>query len=212
MDVKLDKTRFYAQIDKDEAPVARGSFGKVFRNSLSTDVRVCACACVCVGGWCGRVTHSPLTHSQTEGDLDVAVKVFDQPDAGPIDVTSEIIRSYADMRYELNKLSTLDHPYIVRFIGVLTNPHSFVLEWAPMKSLEHIRANHAQHHTPLCAQSIFLTLLQVSCAQITSSTFDLAMAVNFNPPWAAVACLPAVQQQLFTRSGCGTLFRLSQST
>lgn len=78
------------------------------------------------------------------------------------DVSTEIIRSYADMRYELNKLSLLSHPHIVRFIGVLTNPHSFVLEWAPMKSLEHIRASHGNSHTPLCASSIFQVLVQVS--------------------------------------------------
>ena len=38
MDVKLDKSRFSALIDKDEVPVARGSFGKVFKNSLATEV------------------------------------------------------------------------------------------------------------------------------------------------------------------------------
>ena len=38
MDVKLDKNHFSALIDKDEVPVARGSFGKVFKNSLATEV------------------------------------------------------------------------------------------------------------------------------------------------------------------------------
>ncbi len=39
MDLKLEKDRFSAQVDKDDTPVARGSFGKVFRNSLTiTDV------------------------------------------------------------------------------------------------------------------------------------------------------------------------------
>ena len=81
VDVKLDKGRFSAQIDKDEAPVARGSFGKVFRNTLSTDVRVCAYACVCamcVGGregvcvcvlWygCGYCMLTQSTHTLTDG-------------------------------------------------------------------------------------------------------------------------------------------------
>ena len=91
----------------------------------------------------------------------MAVKVFDQPDTGLHDVSTEIIRSYGDMRYELNKLSLLKHPYIVRFIGVLTNPHSFVLEWAPEKSLEHIRVTHAQYESPVCAAALFQTLVQV---------------------------------------------------
>ncbi len=38
VDLKLDKDRFCAQIDKDETPVARGSFGKVFKNSLTMEV------------------------------------------------------------------------------------------------------------------------------------------------------------------------------
>ncbi len=107
-------------------------------------------------------THTHTHHTQTEGELEVAVKVFDQPDTGQHDISTEIIRSYSDMRYELNKLSLLKHPYIARFIGVLTNPHSFVLEWAPEKSLEHIRAAHAHHESPICAASLFQTLVQVS--------------------------------------------------
>ena len=96
-----------------------------------------------------------------EGELDVAVKVFEQPEGRPSSAAADITRSYADMRYELNKLSTLSHPYIVRFIGVLTNPHCFVLEWAPFKSLEHIRQEHNYRESYICARSIFEVLLQV---------------------------------------------------
>lgn len=96
-----------------------------------------------------------------EGELDVAVKVFDQPEGRLSNTAADITRSYADMRYELNKLSTLSHPYIVRFIGVLTNPHCFVLEWAPLKSLEHVRSEHHHCQSYICARSIFEVLLQV---------------------------------------------------
>ena len=75
---------------------------------------------------------------------------------------AELTRSYSDMRFELNKLSTLRHPYVVKFIGVLTNPHSFVLEWAPLKSLEHIRQNYAHQKERFCPTSISKVLMQVN--------------------------------------------------
>ena len=102
------------------------------------------------------------TVSLKEGDsLEVAVKLFEQLDDLLPNTAAELTRSYSDMRFELNKLSTLSHPYIVKFIGVLTNPHSFVLEWAPLKSLEHIRQQHAKEKEPFCPMSIAKVLMQV---------------------------------------------------
>ena len=91
----------------------------------------------------------------------MAVKLFEQLDDILPNTAAELTRSYSDMRFELNKLSTLCHPYIVKFIGVLTNPHSFVLEWAPLKSLEHIRQKHAYNNKPFCPTSISKVLMQV---------------------------------------------------
>lgn len=97
----------------------------------------------------------------SRGTTEVAVKIFEQYNAALPDSATELTKNYSDMRYELNKLSSLAHPYIVRFIGVFTNPHSFVLEWAPRKSLEHLRIEHVTKRIPFCPTSIFLTLLQV---------------------------------------------------
>lgn len=91
----------------------------------------------------------------------MAVKLFEQLDDLLPNTAAELTRSYSDMRFELNKLSTLSHPYIVKFIGVLTNPHSFVLEWAPLKSLEHIRQQHAKEKEPFCPTSVAKVLMQV---------------------------------------------------
>ena len=103
-----------------------------------------------------------------EGDsLEVAVKLFEQLDDLLPNTAAELTRSYSDMRFELNKLSTLSHPYIVKFIGVLTNPHSFVLEWAPLKSLEHIRQQHAKEKEPFCPASVAKVLMQVGCTTST---------------------------------------------
>ena len=66
------------------------------------------------------------------------------------------------MRYELNKLSTMKHAFVVRFVGVLTNPLCFVLEWAPGKSLEHTRMAHVEANSSICPTALFLVLLQVS--------------------------------------------------
>jgi len=90
------------------------------------------------------------------------VKVFDQSEMGFMSLGhQEITRSYSDMRYELNKLCSLRHPYIVRFVGLFTNPHCFVLEWAPLKSLEHIRVRQKQAKIGMCFYSILKILCQV---------------------------------------------------
>lgn len=100
---------------------------------------------------------------QSEGELMVAVKVFDQAEVGfnlPLG-NMEVTRSYSDMRYELNKLCTLEHENIVRFVGVFTNPHCFVLEWAPLMSLEHQRERHEKAGVSMCYSSILSVLSQV---------------------------------------------------
>ena len=88
------------------------------------------------------------------------MKIFEQYDALLPDSPPELAKNYSDMRYELNKLSSLCHPYIVKFIGVFTNPHCFVLEWAPKKGLENIRQAYEAAKVNFCPTSIFLTLLQ----------------------------------------------------
>ena len=97
-----------------------------------------------------------------EGCIEVAIKIFVQFDSTQLaSSATELAKNYADMRYELNKLSTMKHAFIVRFMGVFTNPLCFVLEWAPDKSLEHIRQAHTKTNTSVCPTSLFLTLLQV---------------------------------------------------
>ena len=72
------------------------------------------------------------------------------------------VKKYSDMRYELNKLSVLSHNFIVEFVGVVARPPSFVLEWAPLMSLEKIRVRHERQQSPICPVSLYITLLQVS--------------------------------------------------
>ena len=89
------------------------------------------------------------------------MKVFDHYGSSGADSAAELTRTYGDMRYELNKLVSLRHDFIVQFIGVLTNPHCFVLEWAPMRTLENIRLNHYERRANICPTSLSLVLLQV---------------------------------------------------
>ncbi len=107
----------------------------------------------------------------------MAVKIFDQCDAGLPDSATELTRNYSDMRYELNKLVSLKHPYIVRFIGVFTNPHCFVLEWAPKKSLETIRKPYAEKRINICPTSLILVLLQVTANYEARNT---VLIINLN--------------------------------
>ena len=90
-----------------------------------------------------------------------------QHDAVQPSSASELAKSYADMRYELNKLSTMSHRFVVRFVGVLTNPLCFVLEWAPGKSLEHVRRDHTDARSSVCPTTLFLVLLQVHILRLT---------------------------------------------
>lgn len=110
-----------------------------------------------------------------EGSIVVAIKIFEQFDSVQPSSATELAKNYADMRYELNKLSTLKHAYIVRFVGVFTNPLCFVLEWAPEKSLEHIRQTHAKENQSFCPTSLFLVLLQVRATYICICIFAMYM-------------------------------------
>lgn len=94
---------------------------------------------------------------------------------------TELAKNYADMRYELNKLSTLKHAYIVRFVGVFTNPLCFVLEWAPERSLEHIRQTHAKENQSFCPTSLFLVLLQVRGSLHTCLYMCMCILTAFLP-------------------------------
>lgn len=89
------------------------------------------------------------------------MKLFEQVDSSLQQTLVEQTRSYSDMRYELNKLISLNHPHIVKFIGIITNPHCFLLEWAPKMSLDAQRTEHSETHTSMCPTSIFYTLMQV---------------------------------------------------
>ena len=100
--------------------------------------------------------------------IEVAIKIFVQFDSVQPSSASELAKNYADMRYELNKLSTMNHTYVVRFIGVLTNPLCFVLEWAPGVSLEHTRRAHADANCSFCPTALFLVLLQVSTGTVNN--------------------------------------------
>ena len=106
--------------------------------------------------WCCMISKQA-----DKGETEVAVKIFSRYDDTSCDSSTELIKNYSDMRYELNKLSSLEHPHIVRFIGVFTNPHCFVLEWAPEKTLQHIHQKHAENSVNFCTTSLFLVLLQV---------------------------------------------------
>ena len=97
---------------------------------------------------------------EEETRSDVAVKTFRGSEMN-YDTQLEVVKTYADMRYELNKLSVLDHDYVVKFIGLLPNPWSFILEWAPLMSLEKLRSTHEENMTHFCPSSLFVALMQV---------------------------------------------------
>ena len=72
-----------------------------------------------------------------------------------------IVDKYADIRLELNKLCSSSHKYIVHFIGMTTDPLSFVLEWAPMGSFRKILVDYRDARCAVCPESVLLSIQQV---------------------------------------------------
>ena len=74
-----------------------------------------------------------------------------------------LTRMYTDMRLELNKLSSVDHPNIVQFLGLCVISFSFLLEWAPKGNLGQIIEEYKLSESPVCPDTVAVTVLQVSC-------------------------------------------------
>ena len=71
---------------------------------------------------------------------------------------------YADIRVELNKLITVDHPHIINLIGFCVTSLSFVLEWAPLGSLKSLLLeSYKSAGFHFCPEALFHTIKQVIC-------------------------------------------------
>lgn len=69
---------------------------------------------------------------------------------------------YGDMRLEVNKLSSIDHPNIIKFLGLCVVSFSFLLEWAPKGNLDHMMHEYKLAGFPICPDAVANTVLQVS--------------------------------------------------
>ena len=71
---------------------------------------------------------------------------------------------YSDTRLELNKLSTVNHPHIVQFLGLCMISFSLVLEWAPKGNLDEMITEYRLANTWMCPDTVAKTVYQVrSC-------------------------------------------------
>ena len=77
------------------------------------------------------------------------------------DHDDELIQIYADIRQELNKLISLDHPNIVKCIGFCLSSLSFVLEWASFGCMTKVLENYKNCGYHLCPESVVNTMKQV---------------------------------------------------
>ena len=89
---------------------------------------------------------------------------------------------YADMRLEVNKLATIDHPNIIKFLGLCVVSFSFLLEWAPKGTLEHMIREYKLAGFPICPDAIANTVLQVSVAIV----LYICILFNFINPHSSV--------------------------
>ena len=74
----------------------------------------------------------------------------------------ELATTYGDVRLELNKLTSIDHPNIVQFLGLCVISFSFVLEWAHKGDLEQIIGKYQHAEFPICPDTVATTLAQVN--------------------------------------------------
>ena len=73
----------------------------------------------------------------------------------------ELAMWYSDMRLEVNKLSTVDHPNIVQFLGLCVVSFSIILEWAPKGNLDQMIDEYRIADTWICPDVVALTVHQV---------------------------------------------------
>ena len=74
----------------------------------------------------------------------------------------DLARVYVDIRLEVKKLTSIDHPNIVQFLGLCVVSFSFLLEWAPMGDLDQT-INKYEHSGFLIRPDIVAnTILQVA--------------------------------------------------
>lgn len=106
------------------------------------------------------------------------MKLFDQMDSMLPLTQAELTRNYSDMRYELNKLCSLHNSHIVQFVGIITNPHCFLLEWAPLMSLENRRADYERANASMCFTTILYVLLQVESSIINVKCMQTILHSN----------------------------------
>ena len=69
---------------------------------------------------------------------------------------------YSNMRLELNKLMSVNHPNITQFLGLCVISFSFLLEWAPMGSLKEIIQMYKLAESAVCPDTVATTVLQVN--------------------------------------------------
>ena len=68
---------------------------------------------------------------------------------------------YCDIRLELNKLSTVDHPNIVQFLGLCVVSFSILLELAPKGNLNNIVNEYSLADMWICPDALAKTIHQV---------------------------------------------------
>ena len=100
---------------------------------------------------------------QDRDDKDAALKCFAAIGGSKVqDIpVQELARIYADMRVEVNKLSTVDHPNIVQFLGLCIVSFSILLEWAPKGNLNQIIDKYLQADMWICPDTVARTIFQV---------------------------------------------------
>jgi len=70
--------------------------------------------------------------------------------------------AYSDIRMELNKLSSIYHPNIVKFHGLCIISFSFLLEWAPKGNLYNIVKDYKLADLWICPDAVANTVYQVN--------------------------------------------------
>ena len=71
------------------------------------------------------------------------------------------LKTHTEVRAEAALLKELDHPNLVRFVGLSLKPLAIVLEWAPKKGMRRVLADYQKANAKLSPATLQETARQV---------------------------------------------------
>ncbi|KAI6646758.1 Leucine-rich repeat serine/threonine-protein kinase 1-like [Oopsacas minuta] len=115
----------------------------------------------------GKLFRNPNGSECTTGDQgeEIAIKVQANSEKRGDSRTDDkhvSMAGYLSMRAELSILESLSHPHIIKVLGLLLNPYSMLVEWAPLGSLHAIVTSYWENNLSIQPHVLHKVICQVA--------------------------------------------------